>query len=122
MANEVRQNKIAEAILREISSCFITEYSGTPLSTVTITHVAVSRDLRNATVYYALFNQADIKTVQSELDRESKKLRFRVGSKISHLKSVPELSFKYDNIYDQSMKLESIFSKIKEEKDEGDEN
>lgn len=122
MANEVRQKKIAAAILREISSCLVTEYSGTPISTATVTNVAVSRDLRNATIYYALFNPSELESVQSAFDRESKRLRFRVASKISHIKSIPELSFKYDNVYDRSIKLEAIFSKIKEDDDEGNEN
>jgi ribosome-binding factor A len=85
---------------------------------VTVTHVKLSNDLRNALVYYSfLGNEDDRPRVAEYLLRERRKIRSLIGRGL-HVRHIPELDFKFDPSILEGMKIEQLLDNIKRDSDE----
>lgn len=97
---------LGEIILKEINTSRI--------GFVTISQVKVSRDLKYARIYVSVLNRSVSKQhVEDFFKRGVKHIRKILGSEITN-KSVPELKFFYDEIYEEAEKLDRIFTEIGE--------
>ena len=116
-----RQLKVAEE-LRHILSKILLEGDFPPLyengeivyeqkTPVTITHLNISPDLKNATVYIMPLMGKEQEEVKNYFMKLSPYFRHLVAKKIS-LRSTPAINFKIDNVFSDVENIDNIFSKI----------
>ncbi len=88
------------------------------LAWVTITEVIISKDLRYAKLYFTHFNNpASHDEIKAQLTKSSgffKKLI--AGAQI--MRTIPELSFFYDDTEDRAERVDALLASIKDEYDE----
>ncbi len=125
MAGEVRQKRIAQAILRIVSTLVLKEFGDSPVSSITLQRVKVSPDLRVATLYYTVYDESIKISVAAALDERVRFIRGAIAKELRHLRFIPEIRFRYDETVEEMMRLEQIFSeeRIKrEQKEHSDED
>jgi ribosome-binding factor A len=74
---------------------------------VTIPEVAMTADLRLATIYVMPLGGRDAKPVLEALDRNKKFLRGEIAHRIN-LKFAPEIRFRFDERFDEAERIEKI--------------
>jgi ribosome-binding factor A len=110
-----RSTRVGEQMLRDISLFFEKELADQIPGMITFTHVKLSADLQNATVYYSyLGQQAEPDYAQTFLDREKKKIRHQVGRAMK-LRRIPEFTFKFDPSIQEGIRIERLLNEIKNE-------
>ncbi len=99
---EVLRHALAELLARvEIDD---PELSGT---SVTVTEVRPSPDLKHAAVFVAPLGGIRQKEIQTALNRHTRFLRGEVARRVS-LKFMPDLRFMLDTSFDESGKIDAI--------------
>ena len=115
-----RMDRVSEAIKRELSLILQERISDPRISGLSITKVEVSRDLRNAKVYYLKFlDEAERQEVQKALKKAGSFLRNELARRIS-MKFTPRLSFLEDKAEEAEENIERTFEAIEEEHKETD--
>lgn len=110
-----RSHRVGEQMLRDISAFFERELSDKIPGMITFTHVKLSADLQNATIYYSyLGRETDPDFAQTFLDREKKKIRHEVGRAMK-LRRIPEFAFKFDPSVKEGIRIEQLLNEIKDE-------
>lgn len=85
------------------------------LDWVVITDVVISRDLRYAKLYFSHFNNPDShENIREHLIKSSGFLKKQIAG--AHImRTIPELSFYYDDTEDKAAKVENLLAKIRDE-------
>jgi ribosome-binding factor A len=83
---------------------------------VTLTHVRLTGDLRQATVLFMVHgaNAAALGRVRDGLNHAAGYLRKRLGNELS-VRTTPSIAFEIDRVFDQEMKVESLLREIAQE-------
>ncbi len=122
------QYKVADLIQRVLSTVLQRESKDPRLSSVTITDVEVSQDLRNANIYFThLGDLSETEEVQRALERAAGFLRSELAQR-TRLRRVPELHFKFDDSLIRGQHIEALLEQIAREREarerasEGDES
>jgi len=111
-----RQDKLAEALKKEISDIINNELNDPRLGFVTITHVEVTQDLRYAKIFFSVLGKGeDYKKTKTALDSGLGFIRKLVAQRI-RLRFAPEIVFKEDKSGEYSIKIQKILDEIKKEK------
>ena len=76
---------------------------------ITVTEVAVSPDLRNASVYVVEMGGGDIKSLLIGLKRVASYFRHELSQKMN-LRTVPALHFHADTSFDRASRIESLLA------------
>lgn len=84
---------------------------------VTITDVELTSDYSYCTVYYNVLNPKDQKKAYDGLNGLKGYFRKEIGKRVS-MKKLPEISFKYDESYDNGRMIDEILARLNEEKKE----
>ena len=117
-----RPARVGERIREELSLLLQRRARDPGLSSVTVTDVSVTPDLKIAHVNYsALVGHEERRAVAQALRRSSGFLRRELG-KVLDLRYAPELLFHYDDSYDRGVRIDEILRGIalgKEEPGEG---
>ena len=74
---------------------------------ITVPEVAMTADLRLATVYVMPLGGKDAKPVIEALERNKKFLRGEIGRRIN-LKFAPDIRFRFDERFDEAERIEKI--------------
>lgn len=115
MANEIRQRRMTGLIQEELLTLIPGELDDPKLALVTVTDVVVSKDLKNVRVYV---NHQDEDVTQREvlshLNKAMPHLRALVAERLS-TRTVPEITFAYDESQGRAARLNEIFAQIKAE-------
>jgi ribosome-binding factor A len=84
---------------------------------VTITHVRLTGDLRQATVLFMVHgaDAAALGRVRDGLNHASGYLRRRLGKELS-VRTTPSVAFEIDKVFEQEDKVESLLREIASEK------
>ena len=110
-----RVYRISSVIKKEIAQIIQNEVNDPRIKNVVITEVLVSKDLKNAKIFFIIFNQKNKSVKDIELLSKainSSKLFFKKKlSKNSNLRSVPNLRFIYDNTESKAFDLEELINK-----------
>ena len=115
-----RSERVGEQILRVISKIMETELAESAPGMVTFTRVQMSADLRYATVYYSfLGSEKGQKSVDGFMERQSKRIRRQLGSKI-RIRHIPELRFEFDPSVQEGARIEQLLNEIKSNRTEHD--
>ncbi len=116
-----RPVRVGERIREELSLLLLKKARDPGLSTVTVTEVSVTPDLRIAHVNYsALVPPSDRPAVAKALRRSSGFLR-RELCHLLDLRYAPDLQFHYDDSYDRGARIDAILRGIPEGKEGPDE-
>ncbi len=90
------------------------------LAWVSITEVIISKDLRYAKLYYSHYNNPlDHDTIKQHLIKTSGFLKKQIaGAQI--MRTIPELSFFYDDTEDRAEKIDMLLSAVKDDYEDAD--
>lgn len=116
MATTFRPDRAAEAIRMSVARTLREAVADPRLQLVTVTRVEVTHDLSFARIFYTVIGEDQEKArleAQAAFERAAVFLRSRVGEEVP-LRSVPELSFRYDKGVDNAMRLEEILAELPE--------
>jgi len=110
-----RVHRISSVLMKEIAQIIQSEINDPRIKNIVITEVQVSKDLKNAKIFFIIFNQKnksieDIELLSKAIN--SSKLFFKKKlSKNSNLRSVPNLRFIYDDTESKAFELEELINK-----------
>jgi len=109
-----RSQRVGDQILREISDLLLRKVKDPRLTGVTLTEVRVSKDLRNAYIYYSIFSQDDQKKqVQAGFESAKGFIRKEIGDRL-HIRYVPAIWFIYDVSLEYGEKMEKLLERTRE--------
>ncbi len=120
MEESKRQKQVAKLILEEMSAIFQREGMNiVDGGMISISKVVVTPDLLEARIYVSFFQIKDPEAMLHKIvDRTSEWRKF-LGLKVKNqLRRVPELQFYNDDTLDYVAKMDEIFKKINEERDQ----
>ena len=83
---------------------------------ITITHVVISPDLRNAKFYIVPTTISDTEKIINALNASKKMIRKKIVDKVN-LKYAPEISFYFDETINEIERLDELFSSEKVKND-----
>jgi len=107
-----RPARVGERIREELSTLLQRKVNDPGLSSVTITDVSITSDLKIAHVNYsALVGTEERKEVARALRRAEGFLRREIGGTLG-LRYAPELHFHYDDSFDRGAHIDSLLKKI----------
>lgn len=106
-----RTRRIGEQIRRDLAQLIRDEIGDDPrMVMISITGVEVTRDLSQAKVYVTMLGDvAERAEVVERLNQAAPMLRRELGRKM-HIRSVPRLSFIYDEVVERGARLSSLIS------------
>lgn len=116
MAQGSRPERVGDQIRKELSILIAREVQDPGIGFLTITQVKMTPDLQTARVYYTIIGDAKARQeAQRALRRATPFLRRQVGNRV-RLKTVPELSFFYDESIERQDRIEKIMLDIQAER------
>lgn len=117
-----RQLKVAETIRHQLAEWLMRGDVHEPAlagSSVTVSEVRASRDLRHATVYVAVLGAEQVPAgVLAALNRAGGRLGGRLARAL-HLKYAPRLHFEQDDRYANADRIDTLLRQSKVEDDHG---
>lgn len=92
-----RASRVEDQIHREVSNIVLHKVHDPRLRQVTITRVRLSRDLKNAVVFYSLLrdDEKGLKETAKGLESAKGFIKRELGARI-RIKFLPRISFEYD--------------------------
>jgi len=108
-----RQERVSVAIKKEVSLIIHDKLKDPRLGFVTITGVEVTKDLRNAKVFFSVLgSQEDYKKTQDALDSALGLVRSLVADRLA-MRFAPEIIFRQDRSSEYSVRIEEVLNEIK---------
>lgn len=110
-----RQLRVGELVRKSLSEVFLkSEIQDSDLVGITIivSEVALSPDIRNATIFVSAFGSDQLDVVTNALNRHSKFLRGELARRVE-LKFIPSLEFRVDTSYENSSRIERVLKSDK---------
>jgi len=112
-----RLDRLADLIKREVSEIILREVQDPRITLVTITHVAVASDLKQAKIFFSTLKTGqELEGTIAGLERAAGFVQ-RLLAERMHIRYVPHLSFQFDDSLAQAAHMDQIFRQL-EEKDE----
>jgi ribosome-binding factor A len=105
----MRKDRIASLLHQEISKIVERDIRDPRLPLLTITEVVVSRDLKNAVVYFTTLGN---KSVALDILQKAKGYIKGVLAHHIRIRFMPEIEFKLDETYEKTRRLNELFKKI----------
>jgi ribosome-binding factor A len=102
-----RPSRIGDQIKRELASLVRTSVRDPRLAKITLLEVEMSPDLSHATVFFSIFDEADVPSALEAFKKAAGFLRTKIGA-VMKLRSVPHLHFKYDASVIKGQKLSAL--------------
>ena len=86
---------------------------------ITVTNVTVTSDLTLTRFYLSVFNEANPDEVVERFREHKAEIKRYLGEKLRHhLRRIPEIEFFRDETLDNAYRIEEVFKKINNEKEE----
>ena len=112
----LRSNRVAEQMKKEITEIIARKIKDPRVGFVTVTEVAVTGDLQQATVYItSLGNERERAESLQALEKAAGFIRSEVGSRI-RLRRTPELAFEFDTAIEYGNKIDALLRGLHEDK------
>ncbi len=116
----IRQQRLAGLLYEELSILISSELEDPLVSLAQVTHVVVSKDLRNVRVYVS---HDDVEVSKEQvllgLKRATPFLRREIATRCT-MRAVPELSFSYDDTPQRASRVDELLRKIAAERQPSD--
>jgi len=106
-----RQLRVGEAIRHALGEAFVARRLDEPdldTSTVTITEVTVSPDLRHATVYVRPLLEAQKAGLEETLNAHARRIRGLIAPALRSMKYMPKLRFRLDTLQDKAARIDEL--------------
>ena len=115
-----RTDRVADLMRRDIAEVLLREVKDPRVSFVTITDVRLSKDLRNARVFFtALLQEGQtLEEVTEALRHASGFVQRKVGGRLQ-LRCTPHITFAYDSSLENGSKMDAILRNIEQELESG---
>ena len=107
MANPRTVARVAARIRQRIAHCLQFEINDPRASSITITEVQLSADLRNATVLYSLIEDKHRSKTEHMLEGATGFIRKQLG-RVLETRVIPELRWKFDDSLAKASAMESL--------------
>ncbi len=122
-----RQLRVGEIVRRALTTVLQRGEIRDPLLekvVLSVSEVAMSPDLKIATVYVTALGQPDTKPVIKALAKNVKQIRARVAPLLKQMKSQPNFRFQPDTSFDNFARIDALLrsSKVARDLSEQDEN
>lgn len=112
----LRSNRVAEQMKKEITDIIARKIKDPAVGFITVTEVAVTGDLQQATVYItSLGNDRERNETLKALEKASGFIRSEIGSRI-RLRRTPELAFEFDTAIEYGNKIDALLRGLHEDK------
>ena len=109
-----RQDKVQEALKRQISSIIHDELNDPRLGFVTVTKVELTKDLRFAKVFYSVLGkEKDCAKTKQALDSGLGFIRKLIAQRMQ-LRLTPDIQFKEDKSSQYSLRIQQVLEEVKE--------
>lgn len=119
----VRTERVAKLFQREIADVLQKEFGQHLL--VTVTSTRVTKDLSIAYVHVSVFGDTPEQRQATfrHLQEQTSQIRGALASRIrNQVKSIPEIRFFLDESLEHARKMESLFDRIRAERERRDDN
>ena len=111
----LRSNRVAEQMKKELGEIIGRKIKDPRVGFVTVTDVAVTGDLQEATVYItSLGNDRERAEALKALEKASGFIRSEIGSRI-RLRRTPEITFEFDTSIEYGNKIEALLRGLRED-------
>ena len=107
----IKTERLANLLVKEISSILMTEIKDEDIKFVTITHLDLSSDLSYAKVYCTVLNDENRDKCIHDLKGF---IRSELMKRKLEMRKIPELHFVFDESIDYGNKIEKIIKEIHE--------
>ncbi len=112
----LRSNRVAEQMKKELGEIIGRKIKDPRVGFVTVTDVAVTGDLQEATVYItSLGNEREKSETLKALEKASGFIRSEIGTRI-RLRRTPEIKFEFDTSIEYGNKIDALLRGLHEEK------
>jgi len=111
-----RTDRVADLMRRDIAEVLLREVKDPRVSFVTITDVRLSKDLRNARVFFTalLKDGQTLEDVTEGLRHAAGFVQRKVGGRLQ-LRCTPHITFAYDSSLENGSRMDSILRGIEQE-------
>jgi ribosome-binding factor A len=107
-----RDKRVADAIKDSVANIVLSELSDPGIGFVTVTRCHISRDLKNATVYFSVMgDEATQQQSLEHLQRARGYIRRRLGQMVK-FRVVPELRFALDDVLARETHINEIIYEL----------
>ena len=107
-----RMHKIEDLLHKEIANIIVTRIDNQDVkNTVTITDIKVSRDIRNAIVYFTTL-KSDFKKIEKIMNTLKPVIKFYLSKNV-HLKRIPDFKFIFDDTVIKGQKINTLLNSLK---------
>lgn len=120
MEESKRQKQVAKLVMEELSDIFQREgFNIVEGGMVSISKVVMTPDLLEARIYLSLFQIKDPAVLLHQIKEKAWEFRKQLGARLKNqLRRVPEIQFFNDDTLDYVFKMEDLFKKIQEEREQ----
>lgn len=107
-----RSRRVADLIQREMAVLIQRLFQNNEAGLVTVSNVDVSPDLKNARIYFTcMANVLDAHDIEIQLNELTGQFRHELAQVLS-LRSVPRISFRYDQALERANRLSSLIDSL----------
>ena len=106
-----RTRRVGELIRRELADVLLKESDDKALRMVSLTHVSLSRDLRQATVFVTSLAKDDASEEVDKLNAMRGFLRKQLSTRV-YLKRLPDLKFASDDSVSRGIHLSRLIESV----------
>ncbi len=107
-----RDKRVADAIRDSVAKIVLSELSDPKIGFVTVTRCHISRDLKNATVYFSIMGDETTQRQSLEhLQGARRYIRRRLGQMVM-FRVLPELRFALDDVLAHEMRINEMISEL----------
>ena len=113
MQESRRQKRVSNLIKEELGRLLIESFQDATTGLITITHVTMSKDLKNAYVYLSILGHSPKQEILDLINEGKGFLRKSIASK-TKLKYNPMLIFSLDESFDHIDRIQKVMKKLDE--------
>lgn len=119
MASGMRQHRLGDQVRKVISEIIQRKLRNPQLGMVTITDVELTKDLRQAKVFYSVYGDETVRQSSAKALRQSTGFIQSELSRSIRIRKVPVLEFIFDESVERGLRIQELLAKI--EREEGGE-
>tara|TARA_B100000959_G_C14447723_1_gene405440 strand:+ start:124 stop:507 length:384 start_codon:yes stop_codon:yes gene_type:complete len=113
-----RNLRVAQLLKKELAILIHENFPSKEYGLITLTNIDVSSDLKNSTIFFTSLNCKESNSeLIDELNQQASYFRHEI-SKLLTSKTVPSLSFKYDQSIERGQRLSNIIETISNRNEE----
>ena len=116
-----RSARVSDLIREEVADIIMNRIKHKKFGFLTVTGAKVSDDLRNATIYLSVFDDAEKNKTVKKLNSMSSFFKGELGKRLK-MKYIPKPVFKIDESIEYGRKIDRIFDDINSEREPVDDD